>query len=109
MSEPACDLAVAVTIVSSLVSMKIIAGIVFIGEIGLAGEIRGIKGVEQRINEAIKMGFSTIIIPKSVTSSFYSKKSVEESSNNSGDKNGKNNSKSNSYNKKNIKNDKYYY
>jgi predicted ATP-dependent protease len=64
LSEPAADLAVAVTIVSSLVGMKIRAGICFIGEIGLAGEIRGIRGVELRITEALKMGFTTVIIPK---------------------------------------------
>jgi predicted ATP-dependent protease len=64
LSEPAADLAVAVTIVSSLVGMKIRAGICFIGEVGLAGEIRGIRGVELRIAEALKMGFTTVIIPK---------------------------------------------
>lgn len=62
-SEPASDLAVAVTITSSLVGMKIKAGICFIGEIGLSGEIRRIKGLEIRIAEAVKMGFTTIIIP----------------------------------------------
>ena len=62
-SEPASDLAVAVTIASSLVGMKIKAGICFIGEIGLSGEIRRIKGLEIRIAEAVKMGFTTIIVP----------------------------------------------
>ena len=63
-SEPASDLAVAVTIVSSLVCMNIIPGIAFIGEIGLSGEIRCVKSIEIRIAEAVKMGFTTIIIPK---------------------------------------------
>ena len=63
-SEPASDLAVAVTIVSSLVCMNIIPGIAFIGEIGLSGEIRCVKSIEIRVAEAIKMGFTTIIIPK---------------------------------------------
>ena len=63
-SEPASDLAVAVTIVSSLVCMNIIPGIAFIGEIGLSGEIRCVKSIEIRVAEAMKMGFTTIIIPK---------------------------------------------
>ena len=62
-SEPASDLAVAVTIASSLAGMKIMAGIAFIGEIGLAGEIRGVRNVDTRVFEAQKLGFTTIVIP----------------------------------------------
>ena len=72
-SEPGSDLSVAVTIVSSLVCMNIIPGIAFIGEIGLSGEIRSVKSIEIRISEAVKMGFTTIIIPKTNKS----KKSVK--------------------------------
>ena len=36
-----------------------------IGEIGLAGEIRGVSNILQRVKEADKMGFKTCIIPKS--------------------------------------------
>ena len=63
MFEPAADLSVAVTIVSSMAGMKIKAGTAFIGEIGLGGELRGVKNVDQRIAEAQKMGFSTVIVP----------------------------------------------
>jgi predicted ATP-dependent protease len=64
LSEPAADLAVAVTISSSLVGMKIRAGIAFVGEVGLGGEIRGVRGVDMRVAEALKMGFTTVIVPQ---------------------------------------------
>lgn len=61
--EPAADLSVAVTIISSLADLKVKPGTALIGELGLSSEIRGGKGLEMRISEAIKMGFSRIIIP----------------------------------------------
>jgi len=64
-SEPSSDLAVAMTVISSLSSVNIKAGTAFIGELGLGGEIRGGKGLAQRVSEAKKMGFTTIIVPKS--------------------------------------------
>ena len=75
-SEPASDLAVAVTITSSLVGMKIKAGICFIGEVGLSGEIRRIKGLEIRIAEAVKMGFTTIIVPDLGPKNPFKKKKI---------------------------------
>ena len=97
-SEPSSDLAVAVSIVSSLtglsnmpyiivltyymyhithtfyintvyivynIGLKVKAGFAFIGEIGLNGEIRGGRRVEQRVTEAQAMGFTTICTPLS--------------------------------------------
>jgi DNA repair protein RadA/Sms len=61
--EPAADLSVAITIISSLADLKVKPGTALIGELGLSSEIRGGKGLEMRISEAIKMGFSRIIIP----------------------------------------------
>jgi DNA repair protein RadA/Sms len=61
--EPAADLSVAVTIISSLADLKVKPGTALIGELGLSSEIRGGKGLEMRISEAIKMGFTRIIIP----------------------------------------------
>ena len=81
-SEPASDLAVAVTITSSLVGMKIKAGICFIGEIGLSGEIRRVKGLEIRIAEAVKMGFTTIIIPDLGPKNPFKKKKISKLSRN---------------------------
>lgn len=65
LQEPSADLAVAAAIVSSYLSVPIRPATAFIGEIGLGGELRGGKRIEQRINEAIKLGFRRIIIPRS--------------------------------------------
>ncbi len=63
-SDPALDLAVICAILSSNVDMPISRGICFSGEVGLSGEIRQITRIEQRISEAEKLGFNSIIIPK---------------------------------------------
>eukprot|EP01031_Cornospumella_fuschlensis_P020310 gene20310-24902_t len=62
-SEPTADLAVAMAIVSSLTSIAIQPATVFIGELGLGGELRGGKRVEQRVGEAAARGFRRIILP----------------------------------------------
>ena len=65
LTEPTSDLAVAMTIVSSLSGIAVKRGVAFIGEIGLRGELRdGCKYCDRRIIEAEKIGFTTIIIPK---------------------------------------------
>jgi predicted ATP-dependent serine protease len=63
-SEPSADLAVLISIVSSLLSIAVQKGTAFIGEIGLGGELRNTKRIEQKILEAIKLGFQRVIIPK---------------------------------------------
>lgn len=63
-SEPAIDLAIIAAVVSSFRDKVIEDTIVIFGEVGLTGEVRGVSNVEQRINEAIKLGFKTCIIPK---------------------------------------------
>jgi predicted ATP-dependent serine protease len=62
-SDPSADLAVAIAIVSSYLSINVRPATAFIGEIGLNGELRGGKRFEQRIQEAIKLGFRRIILP----------------------------------------------
>ncbi|MEM8928841.1 MAG: DNA repair protein RadA [Bacteroidota bacterium] len=63
--DPAIDLAVMVAILSSNSDIPIEKGICFAAEIGLAGEIRPVQRVDQRILEAEKLGFSTIFVSKS--------------------------------------------
>lgn len=63
-NDPALDLSVICAILSSNVDIAIDRGICMSGEVGLSGEIRPITRVEQRIIEAEKLGFSTIIIPR---------------------------------------------
>ena len=62
--DPAIDLAVVAAILSSNEDIPIDKGICFAAEVGLAGEIRPVQRVEQRILEAEKLGYTTIIISK---------------------------------------------
>lgn len=63
-SEPAADLAVIATIASSFRNKLIKPHTIIFGEVGLTGEVRSVSHVDKRINEAIKMGFETCIIPR---------------------------------------------
>lgn len=62
--DPAIDLAVVAAVLSSNIDIAIDKRICFAAEVGLAGEIRPVTRVEQRIREAEKLGFSSIIISK---------------------------------------------
>lgn len=62
--DPAIDLAVICSILSSGEEIAISAKIAFSGEVGLSGEIRPVTRIEQRISEAEKMGFEEIVISK---------------------------------------------
>ena len=64
LDEPAIDLAVAVAIASSYKDLPTNPQECFIGEIGLTGEIRRVNRIEQRINEAAKLGFTKVYAPK---------------------------------------------
>lgn len=64
-SEPAADLAVASSLLSSLAHTPLPRDAVFFGEIGLSGEIRPISQQEARLKEACKLGFKTAFLPKS--------------------------------------------
>ena len=62
--DPAIDLAVVAAILSSNEDIAIGKEYCFAGEVGLSGEIRPVNRVEQRIQEAEKLGFSTIFVSK---------------------------------------------
>lgn len=64
LEEPAIDLAVAVALASSYKDKPTNPQECFIGEIGLTGEIRRVNRIEQRINEAAKLGFTKVYAPK---------------------------------------------
>ena len=64
-SEPAADLAAVMAIVSSFRNKTIDGKTVIFGEVGLSGEVRAVSQAEQRILEARKLGFTTVILPKS--------------------------------------------
>lgn len=63
LDEPAVDLAVAVSIASSFQDKPTNPTDVVIGEIGLTGEVRRVSRIEQRVQEAAKLGFKRAIIP----------------------------------------------
>lgn len=63
-SEPAVDLAVLLSIVSSLKNKPLNDKLIVFGEVGLAGEVRPISGGLVRLKEAAKLGFTQAIVPK---------------------------------------------
>lgn len=64
LNETAVDLGIIMAIVSSYKNKALNEKTIIFGEVGLTGEVRAVNMVEQRIKEAIKMGFDTIILPK---------------------------------------------
>jgi DNA repair protein RadA/Sms len=62
--EPAVDLGIAISVVSSLRDVPVDSSAVVVGEVGLGGEIRTISQIEKRVQEAAKLGFKRIIIPQ---------------------------------------------
>ncbi len=63
LSEPASDLAVAVALASATTGAPGPAGVAAIGEIGLAGELRRVRDLPQRVAEAARLGFRTALVP----------------------------------------------
>lgn len=63
-SEPAIDLAVALAIISSYKNKHLPDKMAVCGEIGLSGEIRTVQKGQDRIKEAVKLGFEQIVVPK---------------------------------------------
>ena len=64
MSEPAIDLGIALAVVSSFQNIVVSDKLVAFGEVGLAGEVRSVSMAQTRVQEAIKLGFEEIILPK---------------------------------------------
>ncbi len=62
-SDPGLDLAVCAAVISSATNKKLSRTTVFLGEVGLSGELRSVTRLEQRLKEAEKLGFKEAIIP----------------------------------------------
>lgn len=62
-NEPAADLAVALAVASAAKGLALPGDLIAIGEVGLAGEIRKVTGVQQRVQEAVRLGFKRIMVP----------------------------------------------
>jgi DNA repair protein RadA/Sms len=69
--DPAIDLAICISVISSMEEIPVSDKICFAAEIGLGGELRAVNRIDQRISEAEKLGFQEIYISK------YSQKSVD--------------------------------
>ncbi|HOP10360.1 MAG TPA: DNA repair protein RadA [Oscillospiraceae bacterium] len=63
MDEPASDLAVCLALASGLTDRPLKDDLIAFGEVGLAGELRSVGNVSQRISEAIQLGFKSCILP----------------------------------------------
>ena len=63
LDEPAVDLAVAISLISSLKDKPVPENVAVFGEIGLAGEIRAVSQAQQRVQEAARLGFTKCVVP----------------------------------------------
>ncbi len=63
LTEPSVDLAVALALASSVAGLALPPGLIVVGEVGLASEVRNVVGVPRRVAEAERMGFRQAIVP----------------------------------------------
>ncbi|HYM82634.1 MAG TPA: DNA repair protein RadA [Candidatus Dormibacteraeota bacterium] len=62
LDDPALDLPLALALASSLRDRPLVPGTVAVGEVGLLGELRGVPGLERRVREAARLGFSRAVV-----------------------------------------------
>jgi len=74
LGEPAADLSLAMAIISSYKKIPLPEKSIFLGEIGLSGELRPVSNLEKRIKEAVKLGFETIVTAPSARTTAQSQK-----------------------------------
>lgn len=75
-NEPALDLAIVMAIVSSYKNRCLDAKTICFGEVGLSGEVRGVSQAQLRVQEAIKLGFETCILPQVSLDGLQNKKGI---------------------------------
>jgi DNA repair protein RadA/Sms len=63
LTDPSSDLAVAIAIASAFADLCLPTSTVVIGEVGLAGDLRRVTGMDRRLAEAVRLGFTTALIP----------------------------------------------
>jgi DNA repair protein RadA/Sms len=63
LTEPAADLAVALALASAAIDTPLPKNLVAVGEVGLAGEVRRVTGVQRRLAEAARLGFTHALVP----------------------------------------------
>jgi len=75
--EPAVDLAIAIAVASNLKELPADPGTIVIGEVGLAGEVRGVSQMDKRIREASRLGFERAIVPAHSISKAKKQRGIE--------------------------------
>ena len=64
LDEPSADLSIAMALISGITDRVISDEIIAFGEIGLSGEVRAVSHIDYRVKEAVRLGFTKIILPK---------------------------------------------
>ncbi|MBQ2727347.1 MAG: DNA repair protein RadA [Clostridia bacterium] len=77
LDEPAIDAACCLAMISSLRDIPVPDDVIAFGEVGLAGEFRSVASIEQRVNEAFRLGFTKIALPK--RAALKNKETLEQS------------------------------
>jgi DNA repair protein RadA/Sms len=63
LTDPSSDLAVAIAMASAFINRPLPGTAVVIGEVGLAGDLRRVTGMDRRLAEAARLGFTTALVP----------------------------------------------
>lgn len=69
LDEPSADLSIAMALISGITDRVIPDGLIAFGEIGLSGEVRAVSHIDYRVKEAVRLGFTKIVLPKKNLSS----------------------------------------
>ena len=78
LNEPSADLSIAMALISGITDRVIPDELIAFGEIGLSGEVRAVSHIDLRVNEAVRLGFTKILLPKkNITPSLKSREGVE--------------------------------
>ena len=64
LNEPSADLSIAMSLISGITDRVIPDDLIAFGELGLAGEVRAVSHIDYRVKEAVRLGFTKIILPK---------------------------------------------
>lgn len=75
--EPAVDLGMVMAIISSFKNRPVDESTVVFGEVGLSGEVRAVSLAEQRLQEAVKLGFTTCVMPRANADMLKNTKSIK--------------------------------
>jgi DNA repair protein RadA/Sms len=63
LTDPSSDLAIAAAMASAVMNRALPSNLVVFGEVGLAGDLRRVTGMDRRLAEAARMGFTTAVVP----------------------------------------------